>query len=137
MPARVFSVSSQGSLAVLTDLPSGPLLDGLLPGNLSLLASPEDPLALAAFVHALKPLDPPGPEAYATVQRWVLVSFVIHQAGSVMGAWGGGVIFDMFHNYDLAWRVGVLIGIIAGLVQIAFGGPVLPTHRIRRSLATG
>ena len=59
------------------------------------------------------------------------LSFVIHQAGSVMGAWGGGVIFDMFHSYDLAWRVGVLIGITAGLVQIVFGGPVLPTLRMR------
>jgi len=72
MPARVFSVSIQGSLAVLTDLPSVPLLDQLLPGSLSLLASPEDPLALAAFVQTLKPLDPPGAKAYATVQRWVL-----------------------------------------------------------------
>jgi predicted MFS family arabinose efflux permease len=65
------------------------------------------------------------------------LSFVIHQAGSVMGAWGGGVIFDMFHSYDLAWRVGVLVGFTAGLVQIAFGGPTLPTRRIRRALATG
>ena len=60
MPARVFSVSTQGSLAVLTDLPSGPLLDQLLPGNLSLLASSEDPLALATFVQTLKPLDSAG-----------------------------------------------------------------------------
>jgi MFS family permease len=59
------------------------------------------------------------------------LSFVIHQAGSVMGAWGGGVIFDMFHSYDLAWRVGVLIGVTAGLVQIVFGGPVLPTRLVR------
>ncbi len=51
------------------------------------------------------------------------VSFVIHQMGSVIGAWGGGVIFDMFGNYDLAWRFGVSLGIVAGLVQILFGGP--------------
>ena len=31
----------------MTDQPSSPLLDQLLPGNLSLLASPEDQLALA------------------------------------------------------------------------------------------
>jgi hypothetical protein len=29
----------------------------------------------------------------------------------------------MFGNYDLAWRFGVSIGIVAGLVQILFGGP--------------
>jgi MFS family permease len=51
------------------------------------------------------------------------VSFVVHQMGSVVGAWGGGMIFDMFGNYDLAWRFGVTIGIVAGLVQILFGGP--------------
>ena len=33
------------------------------------------------------------------------------------------MIFDMFGNYDLAWRFGVSIGIVAGLVQILFGGP--------------
>jgi MFS family permease len=51
------------------------------------------------------------------------VSFVIHQMGSVIGAWGGGMIFDMFGNYDLAWRFGVSMGIVAGVVQILFGGP--------------
>ena len=51
------------------------------------------------------------------------VSFVVHQMGSVIGAWGGGMIFDMFGNYDLAWRFGVSIGIVAGIVQIVFGGP--------------
>ena len=51
------------------------------------------------------------------------VSFVVHQMGSVIGAWGGGMIFDLFGNYDLAWRFGVSVGIVAGLVQILFGGP--------------
>jgi len=51
------------------------------------------------------------------------VSFVIHQMGSVIGAWGGGMIFDMFGNYDVAWRFGVSLGIVAGIVQILFGGP--------------
>jgi MFS family permease len=51
------------------------------------------------------------------------VSFVIHQMGSVIGAWGGGAIFDVFGSYDLAWRIGVGIGVLAGIVQILFGGP--------------
>ena len=72
MPARVFSVSSHGSFAVLTDEPSGPLLDQLLPGRLSLLASPDDPLALAEFVRTLKPQDPIGAKAYAMARRWML-----------------------------------------------------------------
>ena len=56
--------------------------------------------------------------------------------GSVLGAWGGGVIFDAFGSYDLAWRVGVLIGIIAGVVQIVFGGPARQKGGMRPVLAT-
>lgn len=51
------------------------------------------------------------------------VSFVVHQAGSSLGAWGGGVIFDLFGSYDHAWQIGTLIGFAAGVVQILAGGP--------------
>jgi MFS family permease len=59
------------------------------------------------------------------------VSFVVHQMGSVVGAWGGGMIFDMFGSYDLAWRFGVSMGIAARLVQILFGGPSGTWSRMR------
>ena len=51
------------------------------------------------------------------------MSFVVHQIGSFLGAWGGGLIFDALGSYDRAWQTGVLIGAMAGVVQIAFGGP--------------
>jgi MFS family permease len=51
------------------------------------------------------------------------IAFVMHQVGSSLGAWGGGVIFDRFGFYDLAWHIGVLIGFGAGLIQILAGGP--------------
>lgn len=51
------------------------------------------------------------------------VSFVVHQIGSSLGAWGGGVIFDLFGSYDHAWQIGTLIGFAAGVVQILAGGP--------------
>ena len=51
------------------------------------------------------------------------MSFVVHQTGSFLGAWGGGLIFDALGSYDRAWQTGVLIGAIAGVVQIAFGAP--------------
>jgi predicted MFS family arabinose efflux permease len=51
------------------------------------------------------------------------VSFVVHQLGSSLGAWGGGVIFDLFGSYDHAWQIGTLIGFAAGVVQILAGGP--------------
>ena len=65
------------------------------------------------------------------------VSFVIHQAGSVIGAWGGGMMFDAYGSYDLAWRIGVLIGIVAGAVQILFGGPARPKRDMQPLRATG
>jgi predicted MFS family arabinose efflux permease len=65
------------------------------------------------------------------------VSFVVHQMGSVIGAWGGGMLFDMFGNYDLAWRFGVSIGFVAGVVQILFGGPSRTPWGARPATAAG
>src|SRR5246500_4827932 len=49
------------------------------------------------------------------------ISFVMHQAGSSLGAWGGGLIFTIYGDYDHAWEIGVLIGFGAGLIQILAG----------------
>ncbi len=66
------------------------------------------------------------------------ISFVMHQIGSSLGAWGGGLIFTAFGNYDYAWKIGVLIGFGAGVVQILAGGPTVKTDRIGAPrLATG
>jgi predicted MFS family arabinose efflux permease len=46
------------------------------------------------------------------------VAFFSHQLGSFLGAWAGGVIYDTLGSYDLAWRLAVLIGIVAGAVQL-------------------
>ena len=51
------------------------------------------------------------------------ISFVMHQAGSSLGAWGGGLIFTSTGSYDAAWKIGVVIGLSAGVVQILAGGP--------------
>ena len=51
------------------------------------------------------------------------MSFVVHQIGSSLGAWGGGVIFDLSGSYDRAWQIGTLVGFAAGIVQILAGGP--------------
>ena len=50
-------------------------------------------------------------------------SFVMHQAGSSLGAWGGGLIFDATGSYDGAWKIGVVVGFTAGVIQILAGGP--------------
>ena len=46
------------------------------------------------------------------------ISFLSHQAGSFLGAWGGGLLFDATGSYDLAWQIGVAIGLSAGVAQI-------------------
>lgn len=51
------------------------------------------------------------------------MSFVVHQLGSSLGTWGGGLIFDLTGSYDAAWQIGALIGFAAGVVQMVAGGP--------------
>ena len=58
------------------------------------------------------------------------LSFVVHQAGASLGAWGGGLIFDISGSYDHAWQIGTLIGFAAGIVQILAGGPTRRQDRI-------
>jgi len=42
----------------------------------------------------------------------------------------GGLLFDALGSYDLAWRLGVAMGLTAGIVQVAFAlmrPPTAPT----------
>ncbi len=48
------------------------------------------------------------------------LAFMSHQLGSFLGAFGGGLLFDTYGSYDLAWRLGVVMGLTAGIVQITF-----------------
>ena len=56
------------------------------------------------------------------------IAFLSHQAGSFLGAWGGGYLFDLMGSYDLAWKIGVLIGLIAGTLQLLMNDR--PTDRV-------
>jgi MFS family permease len=58
------------------------------------------------------------------------VSFVVHQVGSSLGAWGGGLIFDFSGSYDAAWQIGTVVGFGAGIVQILAGGPSRGPDRV-------
>ncbi len=48
------------------------------------------------------------------------LAFMSHQLGSFVGAFGGGLLFDALGSYDLAWRLGVGMGLFAGIVQVMF-----------------
>jgi len=50
------------------------------------------------------------------------LAFMSHQLGSFAGALGGGVLFDLMGSYDLAWRIGVGCGLVAGTLQLVFAG---------------
>jgi MFS family permease len=57
-------------------------------------------------------------------------SFVVHQLGSSLGTWGGGLIFDLLGSYDRAWQIGATIGFAAGVIQILAGGPARRQDRM-------
>ncbi|TXL71347.1 MFS transporter [Vineibacter terrae] len=63
------------------------------------------------------------------------VAFLSHQTGSFLGAWGGGYIFDLLGSYDLAWKVAVLIGLIAGTAQLLMDDR--PTARVAAAQTAG
>ena len=56
------------------------------------------------------------------------IAFLSHQAGSFLGAWGGGYLFDLMGSYDLAWKIGVLVGLVAGTAAAADERPADRAH---------
>jgi MFS family permease len=46
------------------------------------------------------------------------IAFLSHQVGSFVGAWGSGLIFDHLGSYDMAWKSAVIIGLVAGSLQM-------------------
>jgi predicted MFS family arabinose efflux permease len=59
------------------------------------------------------------------------IAFMSHQLGSFLGAFGGGLLFDVQGSYDLAWRLGVGMGLTAGIVQVSYAllRPVSPAEQ--------
>ena len=84
------------------------------------------PLVTGLIVHLF------GLRYLATLSGIALFS---HQLGSFVGAWGGGLIYSAFGSYDLAWKSGVAIGIIAGLTQMTMY--TRPSARMERVRAPG
>jgi predicted MFS family arabinose efflux permease len=57
------------------------------------------------------------------------VAFFSHQVGSFVGAWGGGLIYTSLGSYDWAWKSAVIIGILAGMAQMAMN--IKPSARMQ------
>ncbi len=45
------------------------------------------------------------------------IVFLSHQVGSFLGAWMGGVVFDAYKTYDVAWGALIVIGLAAFTLQ--------------------
>jgi predicted MFS family arabinose efflux permease len=45
------------------------------------------------------------------------IVFLSHQIGSFLGAWLGGIFFDMYGNYDLVWGMCVALGFVAAALH--------------------
>ncbi|SDF28875.1 MULTISPECIES: MFS transporter [Thalassobaculum] len=43
--------------------------------------------------------------------------FVGHQIGSFLGAWIGGVAFDVFQSYDVMWQLSVALGVLSAVLH--------------------
>jgi predicted MFS family arabinose efflux permease len=56
------------------------------------------------------------------------VAFFSHQVGSFIGAWGGGLIYTSLGSYDWAWKIAVMIGLMAGLAQMTMN--IEPSKRM-------
>jgi predicted MFS family arabinose efflux permease len=58
------------------------------------------------------------------------IAFFSHQVGSFFGSLGGGLIYQWLGSYDRAWQVAVVIGLIAGSMQMMMN--TTPSARIQR-----
>jgi predicted MFS family arabinose efflux permease len=63
------------------------------------------------------------------------IAFLSHQVGSFVGVLGGGLLFDALGSYDLAVKLGVGMGLTAGILQIVFSAPKPP--RLDRVVGAG
>jgi predicted MFS family arabinose efflux permease len=61
------------------------------------------------------------------------IAFFSHQLGSFVGAWGGGMIYSALGSYEWAWKSAVLVGLVAGAVQMTMN--VRPAARVRAERA--
>jgi predicted MFS family arabinose efflux permease len=63
------------------------------------------------------------------------IAFMSHQVGSALGAFGGGVLYDMMGSYSLAVELGAGMGLTAGAVQLIAGLAKLPPSLRKREPA--
>ncbi|WP_142849017.1 MFS transporter [Telmatospirillum sp. J64-1] len=56
-----------------------------------------------------------GPRYLASLFGLVMLS---HQVGAFLGAWSGGLVYDLTGSYDAVWVAALALGVFAGLVHL-------------------
>ena len=46
------------------------------------------------------------------------VVFASHQVGAFLGAWGGGLAFDLLGSYDSVWLASIALALFATLIHL-------------------
>ena len=69
--------------------------------------------------------------------RWLTMlagfAFFSHQVGGFLGVWLGGVVFERSGSYDPIWWLAILLGILAGLINLPI--KELPVARVAAAAA--
>ncbi len=71
-----------------------------------------------------------GPKYMTTLFGFV---FFGHQIGAFLGAWIGGVAFDLYGSYDIVWWMSVALGILSGIIH----WPIRENVPVSRAAAAG
>lgn len=45
------------------------------------------------------------------------IVFLFHQVGSFTGVWLGGMLYDLHGDYDVVWKLAILLSVIAALLH--------------------
>ncbi|MGF6571236.1 putative MFS family arabinose efflux permease [Paraburkholderia sp. GAS333] len=59
------------------------------------------------------------------------VCFLSHQIGSFLGAWLGGLVFDLTGSYSLLWEATVVSGLVAALLHFPIDDSAVTTPGLR------
>ncbi|PRY09533.1 MFS transporter [Paraburkholderia sp. BL25I1N1] len=59
------------------------------------------------------------------------VCFLSHQIGSFLGAWLGGLVFDLTGSYSLLWEATVVAGLVAALLHFPIDDTTVSTPAFR------
>jgi predicted MFS family arabinose efflux permease len=59
------------------------------------------------------------------------VCFLSHQIGSFLGAWLGGLVFDLTGSYSLLWEATVVTGLIAAMLHFPIDDTTVSTPALR------